>query len=214
MNVRLPPSSARIALLIFFVLLAFKYVLEVSMTTQMLVQIPSLVVVGLLLSRAVPERVNATLASCDYHGITGLVLATLVAALWMLPRLLDASITEPSIAVAKYLSIPLLIGLPFALSWPRMSFIVRGVFLLELIATFFRMGWLYSIWPDRLCNNYLLGDQQRLGKYMVLIGVLLLLWTACKLLWGRMDAFAEAPPAPLSRATDADINRRSHHADS
>ncbi|MGH8462239.1 MAG: hypothetical protein ACRESS_11590 [Stenotrophobium sp.] len=214
MNLRLPTRTARIALLLFFIMLMppLKHALEVSMTMQMLVQIPSLIVVGMLLSQAVPARVDAALASCDHRGITGLVLATLVAALWMLPRSLDASITEPPVAVAKYLSIPLLIGLPFALSWPRMSFIVRGVFLLELIATFFRMGWLYMIWPDRLCNNYLLGDQQRLGKYMVSIGVLLLLWIACKLLWGSMDTFAEAQP--LQRATNPGMNRPGHRASS
>jgi hypothetical protein len=85
-----------------------------------------------------------------------------------------------------------------------MGFIVRGVFLLELIATFFRMGWLYLIWPDRLCNNYLLGDQQRLGWYMVLIGATLLLWVAVKLLWGRMDTFAETRPL----AADVPAHRR------
>ena len=96
-----------------------------------------------------------------------------------------------------YVSVPLLIGPPFALAWPRMSFIVRGVFLLECIATFFRLGWLYLIWPERLCNNYLLDDQQRLGQYMLLIGAALFLGLAGKLIWGRFDSLAEArPPSP------------------
>lgn len=206
MNIGLQSRGLCSALLLFVVTLAppLKHALEASMTAQMLVQIPLLVVVGLLLSHSVPARVNAALAGWDQHGVSGLLLATLAAALWMLPRLLDAAVTEPAVAIAKYLSIPLLIGLPFALSWPRMGFIVRGVFLLELIATFFRMGWLYLIWPDRLCNNYLLGDQQRLGRYMVLIGAMLLLWVAVKLLWGRMDTFAETWPL----APDATAPRR------
>lgn len=196
MNIGLQSRGLLSALLLFLVLLTppLRHLLEASMTAQMLVQIPLLVVVGLLLSQGVPARLNAALAGWDHRGISGLVLATLATAVWMLPRSLDAAITEPSIAVAKHLSIPLLIGLPFALSWPRMGFIVRGVFLLELIATFFRMGWLYLIWPDRLCNNYLLGDQQRLGRYMVLIGAMLLLWVAGKLLWGSMDTFARTRP--------------------
>ncbi len=212
MSSRPPSHFARIALLLFLVLLApvLKHLLEASMTTQMLVQIPLLVSVGLLLARAVPARWNAALANYDHAGINGLILATLIMALWMLPRALDASITAPPIAVTKYLSIPLLIGLPFALSWPRMSFIVRGVFLLELIATFFRMGWLYLIWPDRLCNNYLLGDQQRLGKYLIVIGTILLLWVAAKLLWGRMDSFAETPPSPPQLAADSGARHLDH----
>lgn len=108
----------------------------------------------------------------------------------MLPRTLDAAVTEPLIAAAKYLSVPLLIGLPFALGWPRMSFIVRGVFLVEFIATFFRLGCLYLIWPERLCNNYLLDDQQRLGQYMLLIDAALFLGLAGKLVWGRFDSLA------------------------
>ena len=94
--------------------------------------------------------------------------------------------TEPLVVAAKYLSLPLLIGLPFALSWPRMKFIVRGVFLLEGIATFFRLGWLYLISPERLCNLYLLDDQQRLGQYMLVIGAALFLGVAGKLLLGTL----------------------------
>ena len=169
-----------------------KHVLEASMTTQMLVQIPLLVCAGLLLREALPARALALTASWDYRGLTGLVLASFAAAFWLLPRLLDAAVTEPMVAWAKYLTVPLLIGLPFAVSWPRMSFVVRGVFLLEFIATLFRMGWLYLIWPDRLCNNYLLDDQQRLGQYLVLIGVSFCILIGWKLLWGRFDTFPQA----------------------
>jgi hypothetical protein len=205
MIARLQHPSARGALLLLVVLLAppIRRALESSMTTQMLVQIPLLIAAGVLLSGAVPARVNAAMAAWDYRGITGLVLATLVGAFWMLPRSLDAAVTDVRFDIAKYLSTALLIGLPFALSWRRMSFIVRGVFLLELIATFFRLGWLYLIWPDRLCNNFLLDDQQRLGRYMLLIGALLFFWIAIKLLWGRLDSFSEALPPVFSPDTGA-----------
>jgi hypothetical protein len=86
-----------------------------------------------------------------------------------------------------YLSVLLLIGLPLALAWPRMSFIVEGVLLIECIATLFRLGWLCLVWPHRLCNLYLLGDQQRLGQLLLLIGTVLFL--ACvEVRWGRLDA--------------------------
>ena len=141
------------------------------------------------------------LADWNHRGITGLVLASVASAYWMLPRTLDASVTVPLLGAAKYLSVPLLIGLPFALGWPRMSFIVRGVFLVEFIATFFRLGWLYLVSPERLCNNYLLDDQQRLGQYMLLVGAALFLGVAGKLLWGRFDSLAEPDPvsAPPAR---------------
>jgi len=184
----------------FLVLLAppVKHALEASMTAQMLLQIPLLVGVGCLLSRAIPARARAIAADWNDRGITGLVLASVASAFWMLPRTLDAAVTEPLIDAAKYFSVPLLIGLPFALSWPRMGFIVRGVFLVEFIATFFRLGWLYLIWPERLCNVYLLDDQQRLGQCMLLIGAALFLAVAAKLVWGRFDSLVASHPTSTS----------------
>jgi hypothetical protein len=193
---RHPGYVAALAALALLVLLApaVKHALEASMTAQMLLQLPLLIGVGVLLSRALPPGVLARVAPWNQLGITGLVLASVASALWMLPRALDASVTEPLVAAAKYLSLPLLVGLPFAISWPRMNFIVQGVFLLEFIATFFRLGWLYLVSPERVCNLYLLDDQQRLGQYMLVIGAVLFLGVAGKLLWGRFDLVREAPP--------------------
>lgn len=198
MSARPRRRCACIAVLALFVLLVppVRHGLEASMTAQMLLQMPLLVGVGWLLSHALPARAQTLVADWNHRGITGLVLASVASAYWMLPRTLDASATVPLLGAAKYLAVPLLIGMPFALGWPRMSFIVRGVFLVEFIATFFRLGWLYLIWPERLCNNYLLDDQQRLGQYMLLIGAALFLGVAGKLLWGRFDTLAE--PGPVS----------------
>lgn len=187
---RLRPDAACSAALLFLVLLAppVKHALEASMTAQMLVQIPLLVTVGLFMACALPARTSAAIAGWNHGGISGLVLATLASAFWMLPRELDASVAGALAASAKYVSVPLLIGLPLALSWPRMGFIVRGVFLLECIATLFRLGWLYLIAPERLCNLYLLDDQQRLGRYLLVIGAMLSIGVAWKLVWGRFDS--------------------------
>lgn len=164
-----------------------KDALEASMTMQMLVQIPLLVLVGLQLLPALPVRIAAAISRWNHGGITGLLLVTFVGAFWMLPRSLDAAVTEPAMAMAKHLTVPFLIGLPLALSWPRAGFIVRGVFLSELIATCFRLGWLYLTSPTRLCTNYLIDDQQRLGEYLLVAGGVLLAWLAWKLLWGHFN---------------------------
>lgn len=184
--------SAILAACLFLVLLAppVKHVLEASMTAQMLAQIPLLILVGWLLQGAIPERVRLVLTDWNGYGLAGVTLTIMASAYWMLPRALDASVSDALVELAKYLTVPLLIGLPFALSWPQMNFIVRGVFLLELIATFFRLGWLYVSSPSRLCNNYLLDDQQRLGEYMLVIGCVLLVWVAGKLLFGRFNSLS------------------------
>ena len=164
-----------------------RHALESTMTLQMLVQIPLLALAGGWFAQGAPEGLDRRLAGWNQSGISGLLLASLAGMVWMLPLAMDAALDDPRVALAKFLSVPLLIGAPIALSWPRAGFVVRGVVLLELIATVFRLGWLYLISPVRLCSNYLLDDQQRLGKLLLAVGfsiVLILVW---KLMWGHID---------------------------
>lgn len=157
------------------------------MTLQMLVQIPSLALVGWLVARATPMPLRRMISAWNHRGITGLLLMSLAGLVWVLPRAMDAALDDPLVALAKFLSVPLLIGAPLSLSWSQMGFVVRGVFLSELVASCFRMGWLYLISPVRLCNNYLLDDQQRLGTYLLVTGAIIVLILAWKLMWGRMN---------------------------
>jgi len=165
-----------------------RHALESSMTAQMLGQLPLLVAAGALCAPAVPPALRAGIDRWNRGGIAGLLLASLVATFWMLPRSLDASTVRPLMALAKFLTVPFLIGLPFALSWPRMGFVLRGIFLAEVVATCFRLGWLYRVSPIRLCNNYGLDDQQRLGAFMLVLGGGLLTWLGWKVLMGGGDA--------------------------
>lgn len=168
-----------------------RQLLEGTMTAQMLLQVPLLACCGLLLARAVPARVLAAIGPWNQGGVSALMLATVASTYWMLPRALDAAATDPLVATAKFASLPLLVGLPLALAWPRMGFILKGVFLLEALATLFRLGWLYLASPQRLCNNYLIDDQQLLGRSLLALGVLLTLWLAGVLLWGQPRLAAE-----------------------
>lgn len=174
---------------LFWIVLALPPVrlpLQATMTGQMLVQIPLLSAAGWLLAGTVPGRVDAALARWNEEGIPGAVLASMAGAVWMLPRMMDASVDHAGFAFAKFASVPLLIGAPLALSWPRMGFVVRGVFLLEVVATAFRLAWLYLVSPVRLCSNYLLGDQQRLGEGLLALGVVMCLALAWQLIWGHI----------------------------
>jgi hypothetical protein len=164
-----------------------RHALESSMTLQMLVQIPLLALAGAWLAQGAPERLRQRLARWNRSGISGLLLASLAGMVWMLPLMMDAALDDPRVALAKFLSVPLLIGAPVALSWPRAGFVVRGVVLLELIATTFRLGWLYLISPVRLCSNYLLDDQQMLGRLLLAVGASMVLILAWKLMWGHVD---------------------------
>ncbi|TAM39097.1 MAG: hypothetical protein EPN61_13000 [Burkholderiaceae bacterium] len=164
-----------------------RHALESTMTLQMLVQIPLLALAGWWFAQGTPERFERDLAGWNHSGISGLLLASLSGMVWMLPLATDAALDDPRVALAKFLSVPLLIGVPVALSWPRAGFVVRGVVLLELVATTFRLGWLYLESPVRLCSNYLLDDQQRLGKLLLAVGIAIVLILVWKLMWGHID---------------------------
>ncbi|HKZ09910.1 MAG TPA: hypothetical protein VJL61_04275 [Rhodanobacteraceae bacterium] len=177
------PASG-LALWVVLALPPVRHVLEATMTLQMLVQIPLLAVAGWWLAPVLTCRAVDALSRWNRSGITGIVLASLTVVIWMLPRMLDAALENPWMALAKFTSVPLLIGLPLAISWPRAGFVVRGVWLVEVIAMTFRLGWLYLVSPVRLCSNYLLGDQQQLGRIMLAIGVATCLLLAWRLMWG------------------------------
>lgn len=160
--------------------------LQATMTLQMLVQLPLLVLAGWWTMPAWRRRLDRRSAGWNEGGVSGLLMASLAMLVWMLPRTMDASLQVTWVAVAKVVSVPLLVGLPLAMSWPRAGFVVRGVFLVEAVATAFRLGWLYRVSPVRLCSNYLMGDQQRLGMMLLVVGAGATLWLAARLLFGHV----------------------------
>jgi len=160
--------------------------LEASMTRQMLIQMPLLALVGWWLAAAVPAVWRDAINRWNAHGINGFLIASLTGMLWMVPRMLDEALDLPWVEVAKFTSMPLLIGLPLALSWPRAGFVLRAAVLVEAIATAFRLAWLYLASPVRLCSSYLLDDQQRLGQGLLVLGLTLCVVLGWKLMWGHV----------------------------
>lgn len=189
--------------------------LEADMALHMLAQLPLLALAGGLMGAGVPDRARAWLNPWNQGGVSGLLLASITMAAWMLPVALDAALERPVVAAAKFLSLPLLLGLPCALSWPRAGFIVRGLFLVELIATLFRTAWLYLASPARLCASYRLDEQQIAGQGLLAAGALVLILAAGRLLWSRScSAAASGPPSrpaltrPAARNKPAGPGRR------
>jgi len=160
--------------------------LESTMTLQMLAQIPLLAVAGWWLGKALPRRIDAALAPWNRWGLSGLLLASLASMPWMLPRAIDAALQQPWVEAAKFASVPLLVGLPVTLSWSRAGFVLRGVFLLEVAATAFRLGWLYLASPVQVCSNYLVDDQQQAGRWLLAVGAAINLALVWKLVFGHL----------------------------
>ncbi len=137
--------------------------LESTMLSHVLIELPGLVLVGYLIGLSARPWFNRNLCSWNQGGLTGLVFVVTIGLFWMLPRWLDASLDYNSVEVAKYLSLPLMIGVPLALSWPNIHVILRGFLKANFLSMLVVLGWLYSVAPVRLCNNYLNSDQENLG---------------------------------------------------
>ncbi len=145
--------------------------LESSMTTHMLVQMPLLAASGCAAACALP----ASWRERAWHragGSVPLVLAAMLAASWwMLPRALDAALDDRAVELAKFASLPLLVGAPLALAWPRLGIVGRGFVWTNLASMLAVVGWLYIAAPLRVCNRYLISAQSDAGAWMIVIAI-------------------------------------------
>jgi hypothetical protein len=154
--------------------------LEESMVGQMLIQLPLLALAGYILGMELRIRIPAVLSRYNSFGIPGLLIVFFAGTYWLLPRSIDAALESAFFEMMKYVTVPLLIGLPLALSRKMLDLIVKGAVWTNVISMTFVMGWLYANSPIRLCNNYLTEQQLQLGNSLMAISVLFLLLLFCK----------------------------------
>ncbi|MCM2253336.1 MAG: hypothetical protein NDJ19_13320 [Ramlibacter sp.] len=147
--------------------------MEASMTGHMLVQIPLLAAIGALSCRLLPWRLQDRLLAAAGGAIPCVLLATFASTYWMLPRALDDALTHGWNEAAKFLSLPLLVGLPLGLAWKRLEVMGRSFVWTNAISMLAVLGWLYIAAPVRVCNNYLVDQQESAGWWMVQLAVLL-----------------------------------------
>lgn len=143
------------------------------MTGHMLVQIPLLAAIGILACRLLPARWQGALLVAAGGAIPCVLLAVFASSYWMLPRALDAALTNPLAEAVKFTSLPVLVGLPLALAWKQFSAIGRGLVLTNYSSMLAVLGWLYIAAPMRVCNGYLVGQQVGVGWLMVELAVLI-----------------------------------------
>ncbi len=167
-----------------FVLLAWPpcvRLLESQLVLQMLVQMPLLAVAGFLLGRGALRGRNPR---WNEDGLPGLIVAVAVGLVWMLPRSMDAALASTAVEVAKFATLPLLVGVPLAASWPRAHPVARGFVLANLLSKLAVLGWLYAAAPLRVCNYYLASDQPVAAAALFVATALLGLSLAARFLFG------------------------------
>jgi hypothetical protein len=182
--------------------------LEASMTRHMLLQIPLLAAMGVAVCHLLPQRVRDSLLTAAGCAVACLLVAFFASSYWMLPRALDGALTNPLHEAAKFASLPLLVGLPLGLAWKRLGVIGRGFVWTNAISMLLVLGWLYINAPVRVCNNYLVDQQEDAGWAMVRLAALLF---ACWL--GSLFVGGKAVPTEADVPTAAGIRSRCNLAE-
>lgn len=195
-----PRRQALLGLAMLAVLLwpSMRHALEASMARHMLAQFPLLLCSGALLAQGLPGFARAAVSRWNAHGISGLVGATLVLAVLMVPRALDLALVDPWVEACKCAAL-VLSGAALRLSWRAAGLVVQAFFLGNVLPMTAVVGQLYIDSPVRVCNAYLLDDQALLGGWLVraaiAIATLWLVQVACAM--ARREA-VHAPPLPPS----------------
>ena len=150
--------------------------LEKWMITHMLVQIPLLIIAGLLMGEYVKNRLPNLFKKWNENGIPGILLVYIVTMYWMIPRAMDEAILLYSVEIFKFISLPFLVGIVLYDSWPKLSSLAKGFIVFNYIPMFGMMAWLYIDSPIQVCNNYLVSEQKMLGWGFLLITAFMLLY--------------------------------------
>jgi hypothetical protein len=164
-----------VAALLFIVLAtpAARESLEQVMVAHMLVQIPLLVVIGALGAAALPESLGVRIAAWNRGGVSGTLLAIIVSSWWMVPRALDWALASPAMEAAKFVTLPLFVGAPLALSWRSLGSMGRGFVIANVLPMWAVVGWAYAAAPVRVCNYYLVDQQVTAGVGLVSVSIAL-----------------------------------------
>lgn len=183
-----PGLLAGLALLGTLAVPALREWLEASPARHMLVQLPLLACAGVCIGGSLGRaagRLGSGLAAHNIAGIPGTIVAAATAGFWMLPRSLDGALADPAMEATKFASLPLLVGLPLALSWHQLPAVGKSFVKANLISMLAFLGWLYLTAPIRLCNFYLVDQQVVVGRALLLLAAAFAAFWAAGALLGR-----------------------------
>ncbi len=180
--------------------------MEATMARHMLLQMPLLAASGFVLCRLLPERRQDFLLAAAGGAIPCLLLAFFASGYWMLPRALDGALANPLNEAVKFFSLALLVGLPLGLAWKRLGVIGRSFVWTNIISMLVVLGWLYINAPVRLCNNYLVGQQESAGWGMVKLAALLFAgWLGSFFVGGDRARDARTEPSDRPRPAQENV---------
>lgn len=137
--------------------------MEKVMLVHMLIQLPLLILSGWFIGEIIIKKYNMFFNKWNKHGVPGILLVFFITMYWMIPRVLDESLTIASIQAFKFIGLPLLVGIPLRDSWHKLQALGKCFIYLNYLSMFGLMAWLYIDIPIQICNNYLEIQQKVLG---------------------------------------------------
>jgi hypothetical protein len=165
-------AFAGVSIIVVLVLPFVREGLEHEMITHMLVQIPLLAFAGGLLAIDLPASWKVRINAWNRGGVSGTLVAVIVSSWWMVPRALDSVLASPGAELLKFVSLPLLVGAPLALSWKPLGTIGRGFVIANVLPMWAVVGWMYVAAPSRVCNYYLVDQQVIAGTALLWVAVI------------------------------------------
>lgn len=172
--------------------------MQARMQLHMLLQLPLLACCGCFLHASISEYLRARLEPWNRFGLTGFVLIQSLAALWMVPRILDIAQVSSSMEIVKFI-VWILAGVLLRQSMHQSNAIVELFMLGNFAMMTAAISDIYENTPYRLCNAYGLSDQTSTAR-----GLLWLLFTICTLWTLRawcLHVLATAEPLKFPRVT-------------
>ncbi len=151
----------------------FQQPLTASMALHMLVHIPMILVSGMLAECVLYARGQARqYRSYNEYGVPGLLLATFASAYWMIPKALDDVLTSVPLNILKFAGL-FLVGMILMDSLRQANRVIILFFLGSFSWMAAVIGLVYQDSTTRLCNFYLLSDQEIAGKGLVFLAIAL-----------------------------------------
>jgi hypothetical protein len=137
--------------------------MESVMVIHMHMQMPMLVIAGILMACFFQKRFPGFFEKWNSNGVPGITLFVVIMVYWMLPRSMDEALTSHLVEGFKFISLPFLAGISLRDSWIKLNPFGKNSIIIIFTVLFLGLGWLYIWSPVQLCNNYLVIQQVTLG---------------------------------------------------
>lgn len=165
----MPRRSPIIALGVVVAALSAAGTFDHSLLFAMSIEVPALVLLGWSLGGILPTARWSE--RCNAGGLTGLLLAALLLALWMIPSAMDWVKIDGAMRAARITSLVFGVGYGLRVSWPLAGALVRWVWHLEAAGMMMRFGVAYLFVDRMLCSGVSSSDQRAAGVVLCVLGI-------------------------------------------